>query len=378
MKRILNGCRVTCRSTRLIIALAVLASTSACVTGPPASFRRNTTGLQLQWPPAPETAKVVWVKEVKNYADVGIPKTFWKRVAEFFSGAEDMRIERPYGILADEKERLFIVDVGRGVVHFLNIPDKTEEVIGEGKELTVPIGITEDDGDSIYITDSAARTVFRYNLRDKTLRPFTPFKFGRPTGIAFNRTNRLIYVTDTAMHQIRAFSLDGNERYHFGSRGEGAGQFNFPTDLFIDTRGNLYVTDSLNYRIQIFSPDGKFLKMFGEAGDSAGNLARPKGVAVDSEGHIYICDALSDTVQVFDDAGKLLLKLGSNGTEPGLFWMPSGMYIDGNDYIYVADTYNHRIQVLRYVKEEDSGPAADEKKAGTGATRGNDPPVVKR
>ncbi|HEU4461135.1 MAG TPA: hypothetical protein VFR75_00945, partial [Solirubrobacterales bacterium] len=48
-----------------------------------------------------------------------------------------------------------------------------------------------------------------------------------------------------------------------GLEGDGAGQFDQPGGIAIDSAGSLYVYDARNYRVQKFSPDGEFLLMFG-------------------------------------------------------------------------------------------------------------------
>ncbi|HEU5252534.1 MAG TPA: hypothetical protein VFU16_04300 [Solirubrobacterales bacterium] len=48
-----------------------------------------------------------------------------------------------------------------------------------------------------------------------------------------------------------------------GLEGGGAGQFDQPTGISIDSTGNLYVYDSENFRIQKFSSSGEFLLMIG-------------------------------------------------------------------------------------------------------------------
>jgi DNA-binding beta-propeller fold protein YncE len=335
----------------------------ACATTP--SLRGHTPGVHLQWPPPPDPAKVVWVREVSDFKDTGITKGLWSRVLELVGGVRESGIIKPYGLYIDEQDRLYVVDSGRATVHIMDTREGRFTMLGEdtGVFLT-PIGITGDGNGNVYITDSSAGVIYRYNYREKLLHPFGTLNLGRPTGIAFNRSNRLLYVSDTTSHQVVVFDLKGTERLRIGERGEKAGQFNFPTDLFIDGKGRLHVTDALNFRVQMFSADGAFLKMFGQAGDTAGNFAKPKGVALDSEGHVYVCDALLDAVQVFNDAGALLLEFGGHGRDPGMFWMPSGLYIDKDDYIFVADTFNSRIQVFRYIRTGGAPPAEPDAKTG--------------
>jgi len=345
-----NDSLKNCKIMRYIRLLAVLMLLTAC-TG--ATGRTPITTGELFWPPSPMEPKIQWVKEIHDYRDAGIAMGIWKRFAEYITGAEEIGIVKPYGVHFDSGSRLVVVDVGRAMVHVMDTKENEYTEIGAGKErvFITPIGVTEDDEENLYITDSGAGIIYRYGLRRKVLQPFITLDTGRPTGIAYNKNNKLLYVTDTAEHQIAVFDLKGSERFRIGSRGEGPGKFNFPTDLFVDNRNRLYVTDALNARVQIFSSDGLLLKSFGNAGDTPGYFAKPKGIAVDSEGHIYVCDALLDTIQIFDDSGEFLLAVGGNGLGAGQFWMPAGLYIDRNDFIYVADSYNRRVQVFRYLKE---------------------------
>jgi DNA-binding beta-propeller fold protein YncE len=232
----------------------------------------------------------------------------------------------------------------------MDIKKRQYQMLGSKGVFRTPIGITEDDTGIVYITDSGAGAIFSYNLKSGSLQQMKQVRLTRPTGIAWSNLTKSLYVTDTTSHQVIAIDREGHELYRIGKRGYGQGEFNYPTDLFVDDKGRLYVTDALNARIQIFSADGQFIRTFGRAGDTSGSFAKPKGVAVDSEGHIYVCDALFDTVQIFDDNGQLLLAFGSRGTGNGEFAMPSGIYIDGSDTIYVADSFNRRVQVFKYLK----------------------------
>lgn len=330
----------------LIIAVAVFPS---CTAGTSAG---RPGCANCQWPQPPLQPRIKWVKEIRNYNDAGIAKGFWQGLFDLVTGETNAGVKRPYGIFMGSERRLFIVDPGRAVVHLMDLKEGRYSVIGKGsgESLQTPIALTEDDRNFAYITDSAAGRILRYSILDGSLTLWpTGSSLGRPTGIAWNGSTRTLYVTDTAAHQVIAFDSDGKERSRIGSPGSGAGQFHYPTDLFVDSKGRLFVTDALNARIQIFSPDGTFLRSFGQAGDRTGEFAKPKGVAVDSDGHVYVCDALFDAVQIFDETGQLLLVFGSRGAGSGELWMPSGIHIDNNDTIYVADAFNQRVQVFQYL-----------------------------
>jgi DNA-binding beta-propeller fold protein YncE len=312
--------------------------------------QQHTAAPGRSWPPPPYPTRIVWTGAAAAAKDLEIGPGFWGALWEKIAGGRPQEIGRPYGIHADCRKRILVVDSQKRGVHLFDRAKEEYSFIGgDGEQVfTLPIGVTEDQNSVAYVTDSASGKVFRFTLAER--RP-TEFAAGlkRPTGITFNPTNRRIYVADTLAGQIVAFDLQGKEVLRFGRPGHGAGEFNHPTDLAVDFQGRVYVTDAVNARIQIFSREGAFIRAFGEAGDSPGYFGKPKGVAVNSEGQIYVCDALHDTVQVFDQEGRLLLTFGSTGSGSGEFWMPSGIAIDKDDNIYVADTYNKRIQLFNYV-----------------------------
>ena len=343
------------RAAAAVALLCALLSLAACAA--PVSLLEEKPSADLQWPQKPFEAKIRWIKTISDARDAGITKSFWKKTLEFFIGADQRRIVKPYGVLFDSAERLFIADPGAGLVHFMDMKEGRYVLIGDESDspLRTPIGLAEDDHDRLYITDSTTGNVYLYDIAGRSLKPFLGRTLQRPTGIAYNRVNKLLYIVDTAAGRVVAVDARGAEKLRFGSAGAEKGEFNHPTDITVDARGLIYVTDPLNYKIKVFTPEGKLVSQFGAPGDAPGNLNKPKGVAVDSEGHIYVSDALFDAVQIFDAGGRLLLSFGYGGTENGAFWMPSGIFIDQHDHIFVADTYNRRVQVFRYLPDADKG-----------------------
>jgi DNA-binding beta-propeller fold protein YncE len=134
----------------------------------------------------------------------------------------------------------------------------------------------------------------------------------------------------------------------------GEAEFIFPTNLTVDSDGNIYVSDTLNYRIQKVDAEGNPLMEIGSAGDGLGQFARPKGVAVDREGRLYAVDAAFSNVQIFNPEGQLLLVLGGAGGEPGKMYLPAKVKIDYDNVALFADRVapGHELEYLILVTNQ--------------------------
>lgn len=318
------------------------------------TLRTSSPDAPLQWPYAPAPAKVAYLHALAGVVR-GTDLGSVLRVVAFGSESEDRdAFVLPVAVAVGADGRLAVADLGRRCVH-LYVPGESryQRVTGTEEEpLQSPVAVAFDEANELFVSDSAGRVLgfdAAGNLRF-TLRRAGARSLARPTGLAYDRERKRLYVVDTLAAEIDVFDDAGNFVSAFGSRGEGAGELNFPTHVFCTSRGELYVTDAMNFRVQIFDPSGKVLGGFGRHGDGSGDLAMPKGVAVDRDGVVYVVDGLFDNVQLFDRGGRLLLTLGARGTDHGEFWLPSGAFIDDEDRLYVCDSYNRRIQVFRITR----------------------------
>lgn len=85
------------------------------------------------------------------------------------------------------------------------------------------------------------------------------------------------------------------------------GEFNGIFGVAVDPiEARIVVTDCHNHRVQVFSSDGQFLFYFGRKGEGSGEFQCPTGVAIDVRGQIIVCERLSYRLQVrkHDDTGK--------------------------------------------------------------------------
>jgi DNA-binding beta-propeller fold protein YncE len=312
------------------------------------------------WPDPPDEPRYRYVGELTgednfrpdNWANPGnAEKMFDWLVGLTGFNSQPVVLQRPQSGMVDAEGRIYITDIGRGAVFVFDKPAGKLEVWESargGARFVSPIGITQGARDEILVADAELRSVFRLDKNGNLLGEFGHDILERPTGLARDAQRGRVYVADTRAHDIKVFDDDGKLINVIGQRGEGDGEFNFPTHLAF-VANKLYVTDTMNSRIQTFDADGNFIAKFGKLGLNVGNLVRPKGVAVDSTGNIYVIESLYDNLLVFDNKGRTLLALGGSGKGIGEFYLPSGVWIDSHDQVYIADMYNGRITVLQFL-----------------------------
>ena len=309
----------------------------------------------LSWPSFPLKPRIKYVRSIAMPSDIAIKKDrgWLGRTFDYITGGdtqEGSSISAPYGLFFDSMQgSLYVADRARKVIHRYDLSKGKAETLNAIISFEMPVAVAIS-GKRLYISDSELKKVFILDLEGKLVKEIDLWE--RPGGLAFSNTKERLYVVDVLACKIKVFDADGNFIFDFGSKGEKEGEFNLPSNVWVDAAGKIYVTDSMNFRVQIFDETGKYINSIGSLGDAPGYLARPRGVAVDSEGHVYIADAVFDNVQIFNPDGQLLLFFGGPGRGPGAFYLPSGIFIDENDRIYISDSYNRRIQIFQYLKEE--------------------------
>ena len=354
----------------LIVFSIILLALVGCATSDSGTLREENRGFATGpvWPPAPQPTRIQFIRSISGASDIGMKNSWFKKTLDAVFGKAEAEVAflRPYGVFADS-ERLYVTDPGIRMLHVFDLKEKKSFTIQKAgnDEFLSPIGVAVDTNGDIYLSDSLLKRVFVFDRNGKYQRDVgSPELFARPAGMTIDRQR--LFVVDTYGHKISVFSKDdASFLFSFGRNGNGAGEFHYPTNIFIDHEGLLYVTDSMNFRVQIFDRQGNFITTFGKHGNGSGDFTKPKGIAVDSERNIYVADALFDTVQLFDKDGRLLLAFGKTGRGNGQMVLPAGLFVDEQDRIYVADSYNKRVQIFQYVRSQDSsGPGAKDSSGG--------------
>jgi DNA-binding beta-propeller fold protein YncE len=318
---------------------------------------------ELVWPLPPEQPRIRYLRSFHGDEDFKKKKkSRWKRILLGPQEEKHIYLKKPYGVATDSAGRVYVTDSALGGIMVFDEEAKDVRALGHAGQIKfrTPIGIAVDGEDRIFVSDVGLHMIIVMDGSGGLLMGFGKKEgLKRPSGLAIDRERGRLYVSDTPEHRIVVYGLDGKLLESLGSRGDGKGEFNYPTNVAVAPDGTLFVVDTGNFRIQSFSPDGEFLMSMGEAGTGYGNFSRPKGISLDSQGHLYVVDAAFNNFQIFNRKGEILMFVGGGGYLPGNFHLPAGIHIDGSDRVYVADQANSRVQVFQYLPSSNPDPEPD-------------------
>jgi uncharacterized protein (TIGR03437 family) len=201
--------------------------------------------------------------------------------------------------------------------------------------------------------------------------PASSAMLGRPVAITVDADGNLFYadsvnqrirrisvggiISTVAGNGVAAYSGDGGPAT--------SASLNFPVGVALDAAGNIYVADANNNRIRMITPKGIISTIAGDGrGDFSGDggpaidaaLNIPSDVLVDSGGNLYIADAGNNRIRKVA-AGVITTIAGTsdNGFSgdggPALQAMlnyPWGLAMDSKGALYIAEDANNRVRKI--------------------------------
>jgi len=196
--------------------------------------------------------------------------------------------------------------------------------------------------------------------------PGTNACFNEPAGIVV-AANGTIYVADSANHAIRTVATNGLVSTFAGQLGVPGtqnatgtnAQFNYPSGLAFDLKGNLFVSDTGNAAIRKITPVGGVSTLAGVPGQSGfldgaastAEFSSPLGLAVATNGNVYIVDSGNHVIRLLTNgvvstlAGNPFIWGSADGQGTNaLFNAPCGVALDGKGNLWVSDTDNDTIR----------------------------------
>lgn len=301
--------------------------------------------------------------------------------------ATSAELDTPSGVFVDSSHNLFIadqnndairkvtggnIDTFAGNLSFLlngvpsvgfsgDYPDVTG--VPTDAALRNPSGVTTDTSGNLFIADAG-------NNRIRVV----------------NNQNSQITVANVAIPAHTITTVAGNGAFCLnltcGDNGQAtAAQLSAPSDVVLDTSGNILIVDYQDSAIRKVAANGVITTVAGQVNqpgysgdqDVATNaeLNQPRGMALDSTGNMYIADTDNNVIRVVNtqasqitvagvsiDPGNIDTVAGDGtacavSTDPcgdggaatsAQLNGPSGVAVDRSGNIYIADTQDHRIR----------------------------------
>lgn len=307
---------------------------------------------EFVWPPPPDVARIQLIDILDERSDVEAESKFKKILIGAGPQSPFDRLKKPQGVAIDHQGRILVTDTELQALIRFDRSNRKMDVFGTtgSSRLSIPLGVTVAADGRIFVASSANGEVVAFDDEGTVVGVYgSGGQLKNPTDMAVHPDGKTLYIADSKAHEIVVFDLaTGKRSFTFGQRGEGEGEFNFPTALVFDPEGNLLIVDQMNSRVQLLSDEGEFLDAFGDLGVGFGRFVRPKDVAVTEDGLIMVTDAAFNNLQIFDIDFQLLTFVGTGGRGPGQFQIASGIAVEGSDFA-VVDQLNRRVQLFRFL-----------------------------
>ena len=247
--------------------------------------------------------------------------------------ATSAKINSPRGVTVDSKGNLYISDSGNNLIRKVDTNGNISTFAGSigatnpgdgGPATSAAIGfpyqLAVDAADNLYIADNGNHSVRKVDVSTGIISTYagnrqtayggdggqaTNAAVHGPLGIAFDNSGNL-YIAQTNSHVIRKVDTNGIISTLAGSgeagysEGQGnSAQFNNPSTLAVDSKGNVYVTDTSNRRIRKITSSGLVSTVAGNGtrgiptADSVAfknQIGSAYGISIDKNDNIYFSD----------------------------------------------------------------------------------------
>ncbi len=269
-----------------------------------------------------------------------------------FSGdggpATSAQLNAPQGLAFDAAGNLYIADSANNRIRVVSPQGVITTFAGNGS-------VSPGGGPGAY-GDGGAATSANLHL---------------PMGVDVDASGN-VYIADTGDNLVRIVTTGGIINSFagdsYGSYGGDAGaatsaELHNPSDVILDSKGNVYIADTANALVRQVTTDGIMHTFAGKPGTigfsgdngpatSAGLLA-PVALALDSSGNLFFAEQGDSRIRKVDTSGNITTVAGNgtanfagDGGQATIAQLnsPSGLAVDSSGNLYIADSVNLRIR----------------------------------
>ena len=326
-------------------------------------------------------------------------------IAGFTNGDTSIaRFNSPNGIGIDTSGNLYLCDGDNHVIRKIATDGTVSTFAGTGQSgyidgpasfarFNTPYNLVVAPNGDIYVSDflnqrirkitqgGVVSTVAGTGVAGLMDGPDSVAQFNFPRGITMDDAGNL-YIGDSWNHRIRKIDPSGNVST-FAGGGTSIGvqspgdyvdgpdttaRFWTPTEVCIDSAGNLYVADAFNHRIRRVDPSQNVTTVAGSGVSGSGGggfqngpgnqalFATPTAVYASRDGNLYVGDGSNQRIRQIDASGVVSTYAGSGATgmsdgvdSLATFDYPRGIVINYSiNRMYVVDLFNHAIRYVQF------------------------------
>ena len=281
-------------------------------------------------------------------------------------GSEDGQFLRPHDLdFSPDEKILYAVDRDGSRIQAFDKDGNFlfkfgEDGTGDG-QMHVPYGIDVDKAGNVWLADRANDRVQKFDSKGNFILKFgsengvpsaEEGKFDNPRHVAVSKDLKYVFVADSKNNRISEFDINGTYIKSIGKLGNKSGEFNLPTTIEIDSKGNFFVNERGNERIQKFDSNWNPILMWGSKGGGDSQFCHMEHIALDKYDNVYVTDPQSDpgcsevpVVKKFDSKGNFITKWGDGlGKADGQFVDPEHLAVDSEGNVYISDRKRDDIQ----------------------------------
>lgn len=283
------------------------------------------------------------------------------------------QFNNPHGVALDSQGNLFVADRSNGLIRKIDANGVVTTFFnGAGTGLTNPTDLVFDSNDNLFITDNVEKRVFGINSAGVFF-TFAANVFDNPLGLAVDNLDN-VYVADAGKHQVFKVTPTGSISIFAGSGNAGytngvatAARFDGPSNIAIDSNGNVFITEFGNDIIRKIDTNGMTTNFAGTSNsstfyaDGIGTDARfgsLTDLVFDSNDNLYVVDSQNQNIRKITPNAEVVTFAGPMGTlERGTtdgpastarLNVPWGITTNtSGTEIYIGDSGNHRIRKIK-------------------------------